>query len=295
MRGGHRVVDAHVHVNRFDLMAPGPRAVIEQNPTFPLMERFMRDPDAFLAHMDAEGIDQAWLINYCAREVMGYGREVNPWVADYVMADPDRLVAVGGYDPREDGPGDRHVDWLRELGVSAVKFHPVHMRLSPDHHRRGDEAGERLAAAYKRMEALRMPLIVHTGTSIFPGADNALQHVSPIGAVCQDHPDLPVVLAHGGRPNECGEALQLLEAYPNAHLELSSLPPKRIPEWFGDLRRPVGGRPLSARCIWGSDWPGPKVPGMGANVDAFLALGFSPAVNEQVLHGTAERLLAAVL
>src|ERR1041385_9237317 len=102
---GIHVIDAHVHVNRFDLMAPGPKSVIAQNPTFPQMERFMQDPDAFVAHLDAEGIEKAWLINYCARDVMGYGWEVNPWVASYAAAAPDRLVAVGGYDPRADGEG----------------------------------------------------------------------------------------------------------------------------------------------------------------------------------------------
>src|SRR5688572_5110525 len=59
---GIPVVDAHVHVNRFDRMTPGARATIESNPTFPQMRRFVADPDAFIAHMDAEGIQQAWLI-----------------------------------------------------------------------------------------------------------------------------------------------------------------------------------------------------------------------------------------
>lgn len=284
------VIDAHVHVNRFDLMAPGPKSVITQNPTFPRMERFMRDPDAFLAHLDAERIEQAWLINYCAKDVMGYGWEVNPWVAEYVSTDPDRLVAVGGYDPREDLPhhGAAAIDRLREIGIRALKVHPVHQRFPADLHRQHSVAGGRMAAAYARAEELRMPVIVHTGTSVFPGAANEFQHVAPIANLCADHPDLPVILAHGGRPNETKEALAIVAEHPNAWLELSSMPPKRIPEWFGDLDQ------LAARCIWGSDWPGPKVPGMRANVDSFLALGLSERSNELVLHDNAARLLAAV-
>ena len=282
---GIPVTDAHVHVNRFDLMAPGPKSVITQNPTFPMMERFMRDPDAFVAHMDAEGIAQAWLINYCAREVMGYGWEVNPWVAGYAATHPDRLVAVGGYDPREDGEGGEAIGKLREMGIRALKVHPVHQRFPADLHREHTVVGGRMVAAYARAEELRMPVIFHTGTSIFPGAANEFQHVAPIGNVCEDYPDLPVILAHGGRPNETRQALEIVRKHPNAWLELSSLPPKRIPEYFGDMEA------LAARCVWGSDWPGPKVPGMRANVDAFLALGFSERANELILHGNAARLL----
>ena len=282
------VIDAHVHVNRFDLMAPGPKAVITQNPTFPMMERFMRDPDAFVDHLDAEGIQKAWLMNYCAREVMGYGWEVNPWVAQYAGTHPDRLVAVGGYDPREKGvaEGGAAIGKLRELGIRALKVHPVHQRMSVDLHREHTIAGGRMAAAYARAQELRMPVIVHTGTSIFPGAANEFGHVAPIANLCADYPHLPVILAHGGRPNETTEALAIVRAHPNAWLELSSCPPKRLPEYFGDLEA------LAPRAIWGSDWPGPKVPGMGANVESFLALGLSERANQLILHDNAARLMA---
>jgi uncharacterized protein len=294
---GIPVVDGHVHVNRFDLMAEGPRSVIEKNPTFARMLEFLHDPDAFLAHMDAEGIWQAWLINYSARAVMGYGWEVNPWVSVYTQADPKRLVAVGGYDPRTDGDGAAAMDALRDLNIRALKIHPVHMHLSPDAHVEKTRLGRRLRAAYARAEELRMPVIFHTGTSVFPGANNAYASVAPVERVLADFPDLPVILAHGGRPDQCDEAMRLVHAHANAWLDFSSLPPKRIPEWFGDLDAPCpdgrsGLTTLSHRSLWGSDWPGPKVPGMGANVASFLELGASRDAYHRVLHDNAQSLIA---
>lgn len=277
---GIPVVDGHVHVNRFDLMAAGPKAVIEQNPTFPLMQRFLHEPTAFLEHMDREGVAQAWLINYCARKVMGYGREVNDWVAGYVDTDRERLVAVGGYDPSEDGDGTDAVTRLRALGISALKLHPVHQHLRPD--------DERLAAALSECERRRMPVIIHTGTSRFPGADNTYADPGPVATVCARHPRLPVIIAHGGRPDHTKEALRILDEHANAWLDVSSCPPKRLPAYFGDLE------PLAARTLWGSDWPGPMVPGMGANVEAFLQLGLSRAANQRILRDNALGLLAAV-
>lgn len=277
---GIPVVDGHVHVNRFDRMRPSARKTIESNPTFPLMERFVADADAFLAHLDAEGIRQAWLINYCAEAVMGYGDEVNPWVADYVQADPGRLVAVGGWEPRQ-GDGAKAADRLRDLGVKAVKVHTVHQHLSPD--------DERLRPLLGRLEELRMPVIFHTGTSRFPGADNAFADPTPVGAVCSRFPQLPVILAHGGRPDQTEAAVAIVEGFDNAWLDLSSCPPSRLQAYFGDLEA------LAEKTLWGSDWPGPGVPGMGANVEAFLKLGLSDAANRAILHRNAERLLDAVV
>lgn len=277
---GIPVVDGHVHVNRFDRMRPEARRTIESNPTFPRMERFVADPDAFLAHLDSEGIWQAWLINYCAEAVMGYGDEVNPWVAQYVQADPERLVAVGGWEPRH-GDGARAADRLRDLGIRAVKVHTVHQHLSPD--------DARLRPLLGRLEELAMPVVFHTGTSRFPGADNAFADPAPAGAVCARFPDLPVILAHGGRPDQTQAAVAVVEEMDNAWLDLSSCPPSRLRHYFGDLEA------LAPRTLWGSDWPGPGVPGMGANVEAFLALGLPEAANQAILHGNARRLLDAVV
>ena len=272
------VIDAHVHVNRFDLMNAGARAVLESNPAFPLMRRFVSDAQAFLAHLDAEGVAAAWLINYCAKDVMGYGAEVNAWVAGYAKADARRLVAIGGYDPRHDGDGRRHIDGLHALGIRGLKVHTVHQHVSPD--------DARLRPALARCADLGLPVIVHTGTSRFPGSDNAFADPAPLANVCRANPDLQVVIAHGGRPNHTKVAVALAQRFDKAWLELSSCPPRRLPDYFGDLEG------LADRCVWGSDWPGPGVPGMRANVDAFLALGLSDKAARAILHDNAARLIA---
>ena len=282
MRGDEvrpKVVDAHVHVNRFDLMRHDAQLVIRSNPTFPLMERLVADPAAFTAHLDAEGIGRAWLINYCARDVMGYGWEVNAWAAAYARTAPERLVAIGGYDPRHDGDGAAAMDRLHALGIRGLKVHTVHQHLRPD--------DARLRPALERCAELRMPVVVHTGTSRFPGADNTYASPAPLATVCERHPELQVIIAHGGRPDHTRLAVDLVERFPNAWLELSSCPPRRLPDYFGDLES------LAGRMVWGSDWPGPGVPGMKTNVDAFLQLGLSERANRAILHDNAMRLIPA--
>ena len=210
---------------------------------------------------------------------MGYGDEVNPWVANYVQADPKRLIAVGGYEPHY-GDGAKAADRLRDLGVKAVKIHTVHQHIRPD--------DELLRPLFTRLEELAMPVIFHTGTSRFPGADNSFADPAPVGAVCGRFPELPVILAHGGRPDQTEAALEVVDEFDNAWLDLSSCPPSRLAAYFGNVET------LAARTLWGSDWPGPGVPGMGANIEAFLKLGLSGAANRAILHDNAQRLLDGV-
>ena len=134
-----------------------------------------------------------------------------------------------------------------------------------------------------------MPVLFHTGTSRFPGADNAFADPTPIGAVCSRFPELAVIIAHGGRPDHTQEAVALVAEFDHAWLDLSSCPPHRLGDYFGDLGE------LAGKTLWGSDWPGPGVPGMGANVEGFLKLGLSEAANRAILHDNAKRLLARVV
>ncbi|MGB0652253.1 MAG: amidohydrolase family protein [Thermoplasmatota archaeon] len=284
-----RIVDAHVHLSRLEQGHDEVLGAIKRAPAAAEVAALAHDVDAWLERMDHEGIWQTWLIHYDAPLTMGYGRDAYAWVPDFVAAAPERLVGVGGFEPRAGaGDGASAIDALLDGGLRALKIHPVHQHLDPGSHRNGTEAGARLQAAYGRAEELRLPTIFHTGSSVFPRAENSFAGPAALAPVLEDFPDLPVILAHGGRPHATRDAVALLERFPNAYLELSGCPPQRLHDYFGDLA------PWADRTTWGTDWPGPKVPGMGANVEAFLALGYPAEVNQKILHDTSQRLLAGI-
>ncbi len=56
----------------------------------------------------------------------------------------------------------------------------------------------------------------------------------------------------------------LVKRHPNVYMDLSGIPPQRIPEWFPEQEK------LADKTLWGTDWPGPGVPDMGATVQSFL-------------------------
>jgi predicted TIM-barrel fold metal-dependent hydrolase len=70
-------------------------------------------------------------------------------------------------------------------------------------------------------------------------------------------------------------------SYPTVWLELSGLPPKKLPTYYAgyDLAR------LGRRFIFGTDWPG--VPGIASNARAIADLGFDEETVDLIFGGNA--------
>lgn len=255
-----RVTDVHVHIQPWWLLKPAAMEFIAQARPHDRdrVAGFLKDPEAFLAYMDEQGVWRCGLVNYVAPETLGFTEEVNEFVARYVRDHPDRLIAYGGVHPRTGSAAEarKQVGMLHERGIRALKIHPPHQLVHANDHVHG---GERLRAIYDTAQELRMPVMVHTGTSLFPGARNRFGHPMELDDVCVDFPELQVVMAHGGRPLWTEEAFFLLRRHANLWLDLSSIPPRRVPEWFPKLFE------VADRVLYGSDWPGPGPKELGDN------------------------------
>lgn len=245
------------------------------------LERMMRNPASVLDRMDEAGIARIGVINYVSPALMGFTREVNPYVADLARAAPERLIPFGGVDPTADGSVSDEVERLWDLGVKAIKFHPPHQEIAANAYRE-DSPG--LAEMYGRAEELGMPIMVHTGTSIFPGARNVYADPLPLDDVGVDFPELVVILAHLGRPLWPEASFFLLRRHPNFWGDVSGIPPKGLLRYFPRLEA------VADKLLWGTDWPGPMVPGMRSNLDDFLALDLSEDVKRKLLQDNPDRL-----
>jgi uncharacterized protein len=274
------VTDCHVHINPLWEMLPNARAIMGAEGSATRAEQYLRDPPAFLDYLDRAGIDRAVLVNYVSPEVIGYSERTNDFVLDYCATDPERLIAVGGVRPTRPDAADQ-VARLHARGLRALKIHPPHQLFAPNEYL---ERLPHLAEVYATCERLNLPLIVHTGTSVFPRARNRYGQPILVEDVAVDFPDLTIVLAHGGRPLWMSEAVFLARRFPNVYLELSSIPPAKILTYFPELER------IGSKVIWGSDWPGPGVKDVGANLTAFRALPLPAELKEQILVGTPVRV-----
>jgi predicted TIM-barrel fold metal-dependent hydrolase len=276
-----RITDVHVHIQPWRMLKPEVRArMAKGRADFADLERLMNDPDQVLRRMDEAGIARIGVINYVSPTLMGFTPEVNPWVAELARHAPDRLIPFGGVDPRGKRPGEE-VDRLRDLGVRAIKLHPPHQEIAANAYRDG-VAG--LADVYARAEELGLPIMVHTGTSIFPGARNVYADPMPLDDVGVDFPELVVILAHLGRPLYAEASFFLLRRHPRFHGDVSGIPPRGLLRYFPRLAD------VADKLLWGTDWPGPMVPGMRENVEEFLALELTEDVRRKLLQDNADRL-----
>lgn len=277
-----RVIDAHIHIPPYHMMKPAARRTfLVRKPDPAAIEALSEDPAALLRHMDAEGIERAGLINYVSPDVIGFDGGVNAWAARYAAADPSRLIAFGSIDPRTtDGVGEA-VDRLLEMGIRALKVHPPHQLIAANAYL---DSLPQLAELYERAQAAGVPVTIHTGTSVFPGARSRLGDPMPIDDVAIDFPKLTILAAHGGRPIWMDTAFFLVRRHPNVYLELSGIPPGKLLEWFPRLEE------IADKTVWGTDWPSPGVASMRKNVDQFLELPLADSTRQKILYDNANRI-----
>ncbi len=281
-----RVFDCHIHVQDWNEFHPAARDVMARDraDSARVAEALAR-PEALLALMDEEGVERAALINYVAPDVMGFTESANDWVSAYTRGHRDRLVPVGSIHPRRtrDARGDAR-RLFEELGIRMLKIHPPHQLVAANAHVAGDDA---LGAIYAAAEEAGRPVMIHTGTSIFPNARNRFADPIACDDVAVDFPRLRIILAHAGRPLYMETAAFLARRHPNVYLDLSGMPPKKLLDYLPRLEE------LSAKCLWGTDWPSPGVSSMKGNVDGFRALPLSEAAKERILWSNAASLLGA--
>jgi len=276
------ITDCHVHIDPIELFKPQALELMKRKrANFDEIAEYCRSPKAFLKYLDRCGVDRAALINYVAPEVIGFTSEVNQFVADYTRYDPKRLISCGSLHPRHTTNIMADVEHILRLGLRMIKIHPPHQLLFPNDYLHGVKE---LEIIYRAAEANGIPVMFHTGTSIFPRARNKYGDPIYIDDVAVDFPKLKILLAHGGRPLWMDTAFFLIRRHPNVYLDSSGIPPKTLLKYFPRLAE------IAHKTLFGTDWPGPGVPDVKQNLEEFKALPISQEMQEQILSKTAASL-----
>jgi predicted TIM-barrel fold metal-dependent hydrolase len=277
------VFDVHVHVQPWQMVRPEVLALL-QHPSRKGTREILSSPESLLRHLDDEGVERICCINYVSPDVSGFTPEVNDWILDFTAGHRDRLLPVGSVNPLVQGDPGGEIRRLLDRGLRMVKIHPPHQLFASNAYRSGLTG---LAEVYGECEKRGVPVMIHTGTSVFPRARNVYADPMPADDVAVDFPELTIILAHAGRPLYGDTAFFLARRHPNVMLDISGIPPKALAEHLPRLAA------VSKKVLWGTDWPSPGVISMRANVDEFLALGYPDAVSGDVLSGNATRLFGA--
>jgi Predicted metal-dependent hydrolase of the TIM-barrel fold len=277
-----RVFDLHLHVQPWQMLKPEVLAMIADDAHRDAKEA-LETPDALLRYLDDNGVERACCINYVSPDVMGFTRDTNDWIATFTKGHRDRLLPVGSVNPHYEKDVAAEIRRVLDLGIAMVKIHPPHQLFSPNAYLSDMPT---VAAIYEECERRGVPVMFHTGTSVFPRARNRFANPMAIDDVAVDFPKLKIVMAHAGRPLYGDEAFFLVRRHSNVSVDISGIPPKSLLQYIPRLRD------IADRVLWGTDWPSPGVVSIRKNIDAFLALELGGEIERKVLWENAVKLFA---
>lgn len=269
---GIPLIDVHVHAARTaTLKVPWDQWIGPMSSDIPFDDFYdddgAIDPAAFDAYEEREGVDIAFLMAEYSPRVTGIQSVED--MLPLVEYNPRRFRFIGALNPGYHHPLVEEFERQQKLGAVGLKIHPVHSAFPPNHHE--------LYPVYWLCQERGVPVVFHCGTSVFPGATNRFGDPVLIDDIARDFPQLTIVLAHGGRGWWYDAAAFLTYAHENVWIEISGLPPQRLPDYYArhDLTR------LGRKFIFGSDFP--AIPGQGHNARKVLELELGDEVTERVL------------
>ncbi len=279
MLDGEIVIDAHVHAPRLSTLKQAWLDWADQfSGSHPWRSAYdggdTPEPERFAELLAREGVDAALLFAEYSPRATG----IQPIEDAVPLArhDPRRFRLVANVNPCLHHPVAAEVERQLDMGAVALKLHPVHGAFRPD--------DKELYPAYSVCRERGVPVILHSGTSTFPGSRTSNGNPELLMDVIEDFPDVQFVFAHGGRGWWYDAAAFLALARDNVWLDLAGLPPKKLPEYYArfDLER------LAQKWVFGTDWPG--VPGTARNARAISTLGLDDSTVRRILSGNAMTL-----
>ncbi len=189
----------------------------------------------------------------------------------------DMLIPFASVNPNlYPEPVQRLTAYVTEYGARGLKLLPSYQFYYLDE--------PRLYPLYARAQELKIPVLIHIGSSMFKGT--RLRYCDPIylDDIAVDFPDLKLVMAHSGRGFWYEQCFFLSRFHKNVYMEISGLPPDNLLNYFPELDK------NSEKVIFGSDWPAmPR--SISENVEAIKSLPLSDKTIEGILYKNAERVL----
>jgi len=268
-----KVIDFHVHIGRKEHWKEW---VHEYQKAYgsEYYDRYeeLTDPEKFSLYLKEAGIGKAVILPEISPITTGV--VPNEYVLEFCQGN-DTFVPFCTINPSLVGdPGKEFKRYIR-MGARGLKLYPSYNYFYPN--------ARELYPIYEVAAESGLPVLVHTGSSVFQGSK--IKYAEPIhlDEVAADFPGLTLVMAHGGRGFWYDQAFFLSRIHPNLYLEISGLPPKNLLTYFPEMERNID------KMVYGSDWPGIKT--IGVNIDSIRQLPLSAESLEKLLYANAARIL----
>ncbi|MFQ5722114.1 MAG: amidohydrolase family protein [Candidatus Aminicenantales bacterium] len=268
-----KFIDFHVHVGLKENWYPWIHEYQKAaNSEFYTRYEEMTDPAKFAAYLKQNNIEKAVILPEISPITTGIVS--NEYVLEFCQG-YDVYIPFCTVNPSLVSSSAREVKKYIKRGAKGIKLYPSYNHFYPNQ--------STLYPVYALAEEYRLPVLVHTGSSVFKGSK--IKYADPIhlDEVAADFPNLKLVMAHSGRGLWYEKALFLARLHPNLYLEISGLPPQHLLRYFPDMEKYID------KFVYGSDWPGIKT--INFNVEAIKKLPLAEKSIKKILYENAAQIL----
>jgi len=232
----------------------------------------MIDPQKFASYLKSHGIVKAVILPEISPITTGVVS--NEYVLEFCR-DNDIFIPFCTINPFVVSNPAKELKKYILQETKGLKLYPSYNHFYPNE--------SRMYPLYAMAQEERLPVLIHTGSSIFKGSKVKYANPLYLDDLATDFPDLCLIMAHSGRGLWYEKAFFLSRIHPNLHLEISGLPPKNLLNYFPDMEENID------KFIYGSDWPGVKT--ISSNIEAIKALPLTEESKRKILYENAARVL----
>jgi predicted TIM-barrel fold metal-dependent hydrolase len=230
-------------------------------------------PNGVIDYLNSEGVDLA--VTLAEYNPHSSGVVPNEFLHEFCAGHSDRLIPMGSIDFESDVPYiEQAKNAVYNLGMKGFKLLPSYAYFYPN--------DPKMFPMYGFAQELGLPIMFHTGTSVFTGT--RIKYANPLllDDVACEFPELKLLLEHGGRSFWYDRVAWMLMRHPNVYVGCAGIPAKHL---HANFKLEV----YSDRFIFGSDWPG--VVGINILACKIMDLPISREVKEKIFYHNAARVL----
>ncbi|MCK4613698.1 MAG: amidohydrolase family protein, partial [Thermoplasmata archaeon] len=185
-----KVIDFHIHVGRKEDWHPWVIEYLgEVNPIlFRNFEELM-SPAGLEEYLAGEGVTYAVIL--AEDSPLTTGVVPNSYVHGFCKG-REKFIPFASINPiTTPNPGESLEKCVREMGFRGLKLYPTYQHFFPNQ--------RDVYPLYERAVELDIPIMFHTGSSIYRNSKMKYGNPLHLDEVAADFPDLRIVMAHSGR------------------------------------------------------------------------------------------------
>ncbi len=265
------IIDFHVHIGEPGMFS---ESLVQywhsMNP-----ENFIAKitPGYLLKKLKKAGIDYAAILAEACEGVTG--TVTNEYVAEFCSGRKEFIPFASLNPVKEKKPVKKLEEAVEKLRMKGLKLSPPYMHFYPNE--------KQIYPIYERAQELNIPIIFHTGSSVFKGT--RLKYADPLllDDIAVDFPELKIIMAHGGRGLWYQTAYFLAKLHSNVYLDITGLPPRNMLKYYPELEK------IEDKIIYGSDYP--AATDLKQNIEQIKALPISKRAIKKILGENARKIL----